>query len=451
MIESIALTNFLSFKERTEFSFKATKEKPRGALTDSDWWTSVDGTKILKTAFLLGNNGSGKTNFLNCFSLLNDLLTNKRSSKSSFNNKLPDVSFKLSDTTAGKPSTIETVFHTNGLRYSYLIRWNADHICNETLTRQEGKRQLRTVYEREYDEQREIVVITFPDRTSVTEEVKGIIRLNVLKNTSVISVFDSKNFECEDLRNVHNYFQFVDLWNVGNISLANMITQRTNESLLKPLLLCILKDMGSTICDYQVDTLTYEIRPDEKAFLLSRMSEDEFHNLFPNEQRTQLNLRFGYKVTEKDEKVWLSEDLESEGTIDAIRFIILLFDTLWRGVPIAIDECAQNIHPKTLEYILSFFLKSSDTAQVFFATQALYLLKWEDLRRDSIRFVDKDKATGCSSVESISGKKQHKNTQIYDLYMNKTFGGETYIMDKTPWKEHLVKLSACMRAKEWTK
>lgn len=157
-----------------------------------------------------------------------------------------------------------------------------------------------------------------------------------------------------------------------------------------------------------------------------------------------------HKVTEKDEKVWLSEDLESEGTIDAIRFIILLFDTLWRGVPIAIDECAQNIHPKTLEYILSFFLKSSDTAQVFFATQALYLLKWEDLRRDSIRVVDKDKTTGCSSVESISGKKQHKNTQIYDLYMNKTFGGETYIMDKTPWKEHLVKLSACMRAKEWT-
>lgn len=28
MIEYIALTNFFSFKERTEFSLKATKEKP---------------------------------------------------------------------------------------------------------------------------------------------------------------------------------------------------------------------------------------------------------------------------------------------------------------------------------------------------------------------------------------------------------------------------------------
>ena len=44
MIEYIALTNFFSFKERTEFSLKATKEKPRGTLSGEDWWTKVDGT-----------------------------------------------------------------------------------------------------------------------------------------------------------------------------------------------------------------------------------------------------------------------------------------------------------------------------------------------------------------------------------------------------------------------
>ena len=62
MIEFIALTNFFSFKERTEFSLKATKEKPRGTFSGEDWWTEVDGVKLLKAAFLLGNNGSGKTN-----------------------------------------------------------------------------------------------------------------------------------------------------------------------------------------------------------------------------------------------------------------------------------------------------------------------------------------------------------------------------------------------------
>ena len=65
MIESIALTNFLSFKERTEFNLKATKEKPRGTLSDNDWWTEIGGAKLLKAVFMLGNNGSGKTSLLN--------------------------------------------------------------------------------------------------------------------------------------------------------------------------------------------------------------------------------------------------------------------------------------------------------------------------------------------------------------------------------------------------
>ena len=53
MIEFIALTNFFSFKERTEFSLKATKEKPRGTFSGEDWWTEVDGVKLLKAAVLL--------------------------------------------------------------------------------------------------------------------------------------------------------------------------------------------------------------------------------------------------------------------------------------------------------------------------------------------------------------------------------------------------------------
>ena len=81
MIEYIALTNFLSFKDRTTLNFKATKEKPRGALSGEDWWTEIDGSKILKIAFLLGNNGSGKTNFLNSISVLNEIITINHQSK----------------------------------------------------------------------------------------------------------------------------------------------------------------------------------------------------------------------------------------------------------------------------------------------------------------------------------------------------------------------------------
>lgn len=449
MIEYLALTNFFSFKERTVFSLKATKEKPRGTFSGEDWWTDIDGVKLLKAAFLLGNNGSGKTNFLNGLSVLNELITVNRNSKTSARYRLPNVAFRLSDETKNAPSAIEVAFHTAGYRYTYYISWKTDYIVEERLLRQEGKKKEKTIFSRAFSKEKDIVVVTFPKGTTINASVQELINQNILKYSSVVSIYDNKNFECEDIRNVYNYFRYVDLWNVKKYDLADMLSKRSNEDLLKPIILSILKDMGSTICDYKVDTLTFDIAEDERDFLLTRMSEEEYRANFPGDKRTIQKLQFGYKVIEKEETQWLPESLESEGTLEAIRLIIVLFDSLWRKTPIAIDECAQSIHPKALEFILSFFLKSSDTAQIFIASQALVLLKWENLRRDSIRFFEKDKATGCSSFTTINNRTLHRNSQIYDLYMNKTFGGEKKILEKEPWKETLAKITKCMNNRVW--
>ena len=449
MIEYIALTNFFSFKERTEFSLKATKEKPRGTFSGEDWWTEIDGVKLLKATFLLGNNGSGKTNFLNGLSVLNELVTVNRNSKTSSRFRLPDVPFLLSEETKNAPSAIEVAFHTEGYRYTYYISWKSDYIVEERLLRQEGKKREKTIFTREFSKEKDIVIVTFPKGTTITAPVQELINQNILKYSSVISIYDNKNFECEDIRNVYNYFRYVDLWNVKKYDLATMLAKRSNESLLKQIILSILRDMGSTIRDYKVDTLTFDITEDERDFLLTRMSEEEYRANFPGDKRIVQKLQFGYRVVEKEEMVWLTESLESEGTLEAIRLIIVLFDSLWRRTPIAIDECAQSIHPKALEFILSFFLKSSDTAQIFIASQALVLLKWDNLRRDTIRFFEKDKATGCSSFTTINNRTLHRNNQIYDLYMNKTFGGEIKITEKEPWKETLDKVTRCMINRAW--
>ncbi len=449
MIEFIALTNFFSFKERTEFSLKATKEKPRGSFSGEDWWTEVDGVKLLKAAFLLGNNGSGKTNFLNGLSVLNELVTVNRNSKTSSRYRLPNVPFLLSEKTKNAPSAIEVAFHTAGYRYTYYISWKPDYIVEERLFRQEGKKKEKLIYAREFSKEKDIVVVSYPKNTTISAPVQELINQNILKYSSVISIYDSKNFECEDVRNVYNYFRYVDLWNVKKYDLATMLAKRSNESLLKPIILSILRDMGSTIYDYKVDTLSFDITEDERDFLLTRMSEEEYRANFPGDKRTVQKLQFGYKVVEKDETEWLPEGLESEGTLEAIRLIIVLFDSIWRRTPIAIDECAQSIHPKALEFILSFFLKSSDTAQVFIASQALVLLKWNNLRRDAIRFFEKDKATGCSSFTVINNRSIHRNSQIYELYMNKTFGGEVSIMEKEPWRLTLGKVTQCMINRCW--
>ena len=340
-------------------------------------------------------------------------------------------------------------FHTAGFRYTYFISWTVDYIIEERLLRQEGKKKEKLIFIREFSKEKDIVVVSFPKGTNIPIPVQELINQNILKYSSVISIYDNKNFECEDIRNVYNYFRFVDLWNVKKYELSAMLAKRSNEKLLKPIILNILKDMGSTICDYKVDTLTFDSADDERDFLLTRMSEEEYRVNFPGNKRTVQKLQFGYKVVEKEETVWLPETLESEGTLEAIRLIIVLFDSIWRGTPIAIDECAQSIHPKALEFILSFFLKSADTAQVFMASQALTLLKWDNLRRDAIRFFEKNKNTGCSSFTTINNKTYHKNNQIFDAYMNKTFNGKTQITEHEPWKTTLEKVTRCMINREW--
>ena len=358
MIEYIALTNFFSFKERTELCLKATKEKPRGTFSGEDWWTELDGVKLLKIAFLLGNNGSGKTNFLNGLSVLNELITVNKNSKTYIRNRLPNVSFRLSEETKNAPSVIEVAFHTAGYRYTYYVSWKPDYIVEERLFRQKGKKKEKLIYTREFSEEKDIVVVSYPKSTTISISVQEIINQNILKFSSVISIYDNKNFECDDIRNVYNYFRFINLWSVKKYDLATMLAKRSNESLLKPIILCILKEMGSTISDYKVDTFSLDITEDERDFLLTKMSEEEYHINFPGDKRTIQKLQFGYKVASKENTEWLPENLESEGTLEAIRLIIVLFDSIWRRTPIAIDECAQSIHPKALEFIISFFLKS---------------------------------------------------------------------------------------------
>lgn len=83
------------------------------------------------------------------------------------------------------------------------------------------------------------------------------------------------------------------------------------------------------------------------------------------------------------------------------------------------------------------------------ASQALTLLKWDNLRRDAIRFFEKNKSTGCSSFTTINNKTYHKNNQIFDTYMNKTFNGKIQITEHEPWKTTLEKVTRCMINREW--
>ena len=63
MLKKMYLTNFMSFKERTEFDFTASKYSILGGKNVSD-------NNVLKGALLIGPNASGKSNVLKGLSFI---------------------------------------------------------------------------------------------------------------------------------------------------------------------------------------------------------------------------------------------------------------------------------------------------------------------------------------------------------------------------------------------
>ncbi len=77
MLKKMYLTNFMSFKERTEFDFTASKYSILGGKNVSD-------NNVLKGALLIGPNASGKSNVLKGLSFIIKMIKGEGASFSNY-------------------------------------------------------------------------------------------------------------------------------------------------------------------------------------------------------------------------------------------------------------------------------------------------------------------------------------------------------------------------------
>ena len=252
MIEQIIIKNFLSFKNKETFDLTASMEKPKKGFEYMKWYEDINRRKIQKTQFLFGNNATGKSNFLSVISAVKDIACTKRTSKSSVDSKLPITYFKLSSETIGKPTFIKIIFHAKGIRYQYSIEYDEDTIYKEKLVKNIRPKKEDTIFERSYDNDKDISKIEFPSK-SISIETQTVLRQNVIKNTSVISIYDDKNIESIDCKNVFAYFNnAVVIYHIGNLHLPYMLANRKDGEALEKILIPLLQDLGSNITGYHV-------------------------------------------------------------------------------------------------------------------------------------------------------------------------------------------------------
>lgn len=111
------------------------------------------------------------------------------------------------------------------------------------------------------------------------------------------------------------------------------------------------------------------------------------------------------------QKLFDTEEMESEGTLKILDLSGPIIDTLANGYTLVIDELDAQLHPLLTQRIIQIFNSQKSNphnAQLIFATHDTNLLRNKILRRDQIWFVEKDKTDEFSRLKSLS------DIEIYD-------------------------------------
>lgn len=411
MIESLSVTNFYCFKERTTILFTAKKERNRVLDNTFCGFLTQNKVNLLKLVYLLGNNGAGKSKILSAFKALKYLVTRIREGK---DEPLRYNAFAFDDVCLTKPSIIELIYHIDNARFSYLIEWNHSAIYREVLKELRPRSEI-LLFQRWYDEDQDLVKFDFSSKMAISEDERYIICSSVLKNTSVISSINNTNISNSLLKSQFEFFKSgFEIVDLNDIDLSEELPDESTEhnQKLKKIISLFLQSVDTNIMNYE----KLKVHVEYPVELLQKMKD------LPEE--TQSNIRTFLRMDEEKHTVntfhkvgkggrnRLPLSAQSDGTKEILRLLITLNQAIENNKVIVLDDYSSGIQRNTLNQLLKFFIGSANGAQMIIATQDYSLLDFEVVRRDSIRFLVKDE-NAEAHVESINLSLLHKNSSLH--------------------------------------
>ena len=413
MIESLSVSNFYCFKEKTTISFVAKKERNRVLDNEFCGFSQKNKVNILKLIYLLGNNGSGKSKMLYAFDALRYLVVKTRERHDDLLRHKP---FAFDEVCLDSPSKIEIVYHIDDKRFSYAIEWDKYAIHNENLKEIKGKSEIE-LFRRWYDVDNELVKIEFMPKMYVSDDEAYIIKTNLLKNNSLLSIITKTNISHSIIKNHFSFFEnrfaIVALADVDlNEELPDENTEYSKQ--LKRIICSFLKSVDTNIMSYEKLKVDVDY-PQEFLQRLKNLPENEQKELRSllrmDEDKHIVNTFHKLDKSSSNRRGRLPLSEQSEGTKEILRLLLILNDAIQNKKTIIIDDYSSGIQRDTLNRILKFFIGSSKNSQLIISTQDYSLLDFDVIRRDAIRFLVKDDAAEAH-VDSINLSLLHKNSSL---------------------------------------
>lgn len=406
MLIDISIKNYLSFKNETIFSLRAVSNKKDTKVNILSLKNDID---VLKTSVIYWYNASWKTNLLRSIQTIKVLITDSwRLGPSDPLFALWWLSlqpFRLNESTRKEPVEFKITFEINWIIYRYELSLDWMKICSENLYSKKTQKE-KTLFKRILQN---ITIYDFDDNNSIK-------RVN--ENNLALSIFAKEG--SEEAKMIHRFFQEIYVffwdWSPSDSELMMINEYETFKPFLKSLL--NKADLWIEDIDFSLKEIPFNQLPKSETLKAQLQSQwipipenvkSHIWNMYHPVYDDNGNIVWQHAFSVNDESKWTNKILNLAWSIyNVIRQWKILF----------IDEIDASLHSSLLLSLIRSFNKTNTNShfQIIFTTQNTHIMDIKKtLRRDQIRFVEKDKfwSSKLSRLSDDSIRKEYITEKNY--------------------------------------
>ena len=380
---------------------------------------------LLRTLALYGANSSGKSNLVSAmYTMARCILLSVRLND---NEELEYDPFLLL-TDNERPTMFEVIFLKGEYCYRYGFRYNLERIVDEWLFRKTTPRSKEQMMFVRNEEGICVQEKNFPEGIGYEEKIND--------NRLFLSLCQQLGGEIS--RQVLSWFQsdfnvISGLNNQQYRSYSKLFFHKKEQSSVDALEFFQKLRLGfNSILTHEEEPnipsdLTIELRAMFQKEIQGKKSIelDSVHNIYSDKGKVVSSVNFSF------------EERESSGTNKLFDLSGPIFDTLYTGATLVIDELDAKMHPLISQYIIELFNNpetNPKNAQLIFTTHDTHLLSQKILRRDQIWFTEKDsqEQTDLYSLMDIvlpDGTKPRNDANYERNYIAGRYGAIPYILN----------------------
>lgn len=429
MIIYFAITNFKSFRDRTQFNMLAGNYKrfPEHIYTGFT-------PNILRCTAMYGSNAAGKSNFILAVEVLKNIVLGLFELE---NQEIPF--FRLDEECKHLPTKFEVEFETNKHRYSYSISILNNKIIEEWLYKVFDNNKTEVVFERIVNEGKTKLKVGGNKRLSQKEQLRLEIYAEELNKRSVTPfILYGMEREIEIIK--EPFF-----WFLNNLQVVrpNYYYPRIVESFESNLAFARLANQIVNALNLGIKNIKVEAIPIDDFFgkgdetrkkeILDELAGGEYdgmnfekdgilYSVYKN-KNNEINVARLVTIHDgikRDVQFELNE--ESTGTQKIIGLLPAIINAILNKAVVLYDEIETSVHPCVIKELIKIYLDAGSEyeGQFIFSTHECNLLDLDFFRQDEIWFTEKDDS-GVSHIYSLSDFKPRFDKDIRKGYLEGQF------------------------------